>query len=389
MFQRQVNLPKIRSFFLFGARGTGKSTLLRNQFPPEICHTVNLLDLKTDARLSRNPEFFEREILALPESITHVVVDEIQKVPKLLDSVHNLIETHQSNKVFLLTGSSAKKLKAGGANLLAGRAALRNLYPLTHIELGESFDLLTHLSWGGLPLLWNVKQSSQDASAKRDFLEAYAQIYLKEEIWAEQFVRNLDGFRKFLEVSAQCNAKILNFSKIGRDVGVDSKTVQDWFQILEDTLLGFFLEPFHTSVRKSLKGAPKFYFFDTGVARALGNMLNIFPQEKTSYFREVFEQFLLCQLFFRNKYLQTDYKFYFLQTKSGLEIDVVIVRPGKNLALVEIKSTKEVTEEDFYTLRKFEKDFPTADFFVLSQDTTPQKFGNIRALEWRQGILEI
>ena len=382
MFHRSINIPKNRSFFLFGARGTGKSTLLRESFDSSTTLTINLLDLATETRLSRSPDLFEREILALPQYFKHVVVDEIQKIPRLLDSVHNLIETHRSPLAFVLTGSSARKLKAGGANLLAGRAALRNLFPLTWTELAKDFDLLTHVQWGGLPKIWNT----DDNSERRDTLEAYAQVYLKEEIWAEQIVRNLDGFRRFVEVAAQCNGKILNFSKVARDTGVDTKTVQSWYQILEDTLLGFFLNTFHTSIRKSLKEAPKFYFFDTGVSRALGNMLSITPAEQTSYFGELFEQFVISQLYFANKYLQTDYRFSFLRTKSDLEIDLIIERPGKPLAIVEIKSTEQVCREDFSTLQKFERDFPGAEFFLLSRDKIPQQVGNIRILPWRKGL---
>jgi uncharacterized protein len=382
MFHRSVNIPEKRSFFLFGARGTGKSTLLRNHFSKSAAHEVNLLDLATEARLLRNPEFLESEILNLPEHVTHVVIDEIQKVPKLLDCVHNLIETHQSKKAFVLTGSSARKLKLGGANLLAGRAALRNLFPLTWVELGEAFRLSTYLQWGGLPALWN----SIDTEARQDMLTAYAQVYLKEEIWAEQLVRNLDGFRHFAEVAAQGSGKLVNFSKIGREAGVDTKSAQAWYQILEDTLLGFFLNPFHTSVRKSLKQAPKFYFFDVGVARALAHNLSIVPQEGTSYFGELFEQFVVNQFYVHNQYQRLDYQFFYLMTKSGVEVDLIVKRPGKPLALVEIKSTRSIKPEHWANLEHFGKDFPDAHFYLLSQDPIERKVGQIQCVPWNVGL---
>ncbi len=159
MFHRTINLPENQHFFLFGARATGKSTLVRTRFPEHSTRTFNLLDLDVEAQLSRDPMSLEREVLALPASTTHVVLDEVQKIPKILDVVHNLIETHKIPQRFILTGSSARKLKAGGSNLLAGRAALRTLFPLTQLELGSSFQLNDSLRWGGLPKIWMMSDT--------------------------------------------------------------------------------------------------------------------------------------------------------------------------------------------------------------------------------------
>ena len=385
MFQRSVKIPKSNSFFLFGARGTGKSTLLRLHFPQESSLWVNLLDLDVEARLARDPMTLQREVLSLPESIQHVVIDEVQKLPKLLDVVHDLMESQKVKKQFILTGSSARKLKAGGANLLAGRAALRHLFPLTHEELGEAFEEEAVLRWGTLPRIWNT----QDDQERDDFLRSYAHAYLKEEIWGEQIVRRLDPFRRFLEVASRQSGKILNHSKIARDVGADVKTVQAWYQVLEDTLIGFHLDAFHSSVRKQLLQAPKFYFFDVGVTRALAQMLRVAPAEQTSYFGDLFEQHVICEINSRNQYQQLDYKLSYLQAKSGVEIDLVIDRPGRQPALVEIKSTALVTQDDVHALELFADDFPDSDLFLLSRDKKPQRFGRIRALHWQDGIKEI
>lgn len=327
----------------------------------------------------------EREVLALPKAITHVVIDEIQKIPELLDVVHNLIETHKVPQVFVLTGSSARKLKAGGANLLAGRAAVRTIFPLTSKELGDRFDIDTALTWGTLPLIWNT----DEAEERSDVLRAYATTYLKEEIWSEQIIRNLSPFRRFLEVTAAQSGKIVNYSKIARDVGVDIKTVQAWYEVLQDTLVGFYLDAYHSSVRKQLRQAPKFYFFDTGVTRALAHMLNVTPAPRTSYYGDLFEQFVITELRSRSHYENLDYQMSYLMTKSHKEVDLIVKRPGKPLALIEIKSTREVTADDFAVLEHFGPEFPEAELFLWSQDKTPQKKGRINALHWRDGVFDL
>ena len=382
MFHRSINLPTNRSCILFGARSTGKSTLVRARFEASETRTYNLLEADTEERFSRDPRALEREVLALPASIRHVVVDEVQKVPRLLDGVHNLIETHKVPQAFLLTGSSARRLKAGGANLLAGRASIRNLFPLIREELGAAYDLDRALRFGGLPPVWNA----EDDAARADFLRSYAQGYLREEIRAEQVVRSLDPFRRFLEVAAQGSGKVLNYARIARDVGSDPKTIQAWYGVLEDTLLGCHVDAFHTSVRKQLRQAPKFYLFDTGVARAMGHLLNVPLNPGTSYYGELFEQLVIAELFARNAYSQLDWRLAYLQTKAGLEIDLVLSRPGKPLALVEIKSTAQVREDHVAALRAFEGDFPEAELYLLSRDPHPQRFGRIQALPWEAGV---
>lgn len=314
-----------------------------------------------------------------------MVVDEIQKVPRLLEAVHNLIETHRVPQQFVMTGSSARKLKSGGANLLAGRASLRHLFPLTSRELETAFDLDQALRFGSLPQAWNYAK----AEDRNDYLRAYAHAYLREEIRAEQVVRNLEPFRRFLEVAAQGSGKILNHARIARDVGSDPKTIQAWYCVLEDTFLGFHVDAFDSSVRKQLRQAPKFYLFDLGATRAMAHLLNVPPTPGSSYYGELFEQLVVCELRARNAYEQLDWRFSYLRTKAGLEVDLVIQRPGRPLALVEIKSTSEVRGDHVAALSTFQKDFPGADFFVLSRDPNPKRFGSIRALPWETGIAEL
>jgi predicted AAA+ superfamily ATPase len=213
MFAREVKLLKSKSFFLFGARGTGKSTLLKEFFKDDKTYWIDLLDESLLQRYLAYPLEFEQTILGLKDyKNTWIVVDEVQKAPALLNYVHRLIEQHKIK--FALTGSSARKLKRGGANLLAGRATSNSLHPLTHLELGLSFDLDYALNWGSLPQTF-----SEDEEGRKDFLRSYATTYVKEEIKEEQVVRKIEPFLHFLEVAAQCNGNVLNFSKIGRDSG--------------------------------------------------------------------------------------------------------------------------------------------------------------------------
>jgi predicted AAA+ superfamily ATPase len=389
MFHRQIKIPESQSFFLFGPRAVGKSTLLRTRLTPDTTHLINLLLAAEEDRFARNPDLLVDVVANLPRGVRHVVIDEIQKVPKLLDLVHHLIETGPKPLQFILTGSSARKLKHGRANLLAGRAFTRDLHPLTVDELGDRFELQDYLAYGGLPAIWSMAS----AADRHEYLRAYALTFLKEEIQAEQVVRKLDPFRRFLEVAAQSNGKLLNFTKIGRDCGADPKTVKSYYQILEDTLLGFMSEPYHTSRRKRLTQAPKFYFFDTGVARALAGHLPVVPMPSTAYYGELFEQMVVLALLRRSSYEQLDYRFMFLRTEDQAEVDLVVERPGKPLALVEIKSTADLDRDQdapqLRHLKRFAVDLPEADCFCLSRTETRRRIGRIECLPWREGILAI
>lgn len=384
MLHRLINVSKSNSFLLFGSRGTGKSTLVKSLFNKTETIYIDLLKFSEFEELASDPDSLEKRIL---QGTKWIIIDEIQKVPKLLDTVHRLIETR--NVKFALTGSSSRKLKAGGANLLAGRAFIYDLFPLTHLELADKFDLLEAIKWGGLPKLQQF-HSNED---KKLYLEAYAQSYLKEEIWEEHLVKNLMPFRKFLQIAAQCNGTVINYSKIAADVRVDTKTVQNYFQILEDTLLSFMLEPYHASLRKRQRTNPKFYFFDLGIVRALTQdfSLEISPLSLGYGYR--FEHFLICEIFRLNRYFKKGYNLSFVRDESkkvsNYEIDLVIERPGMPLALIEIKSTNSLREEHLSGLKYFSSKFPGSECFCLSLDSTPKRFDNINALYWTEGIKAI
>jgi predicted AAA+ superfamily ATPase len=380
MFQRILSPSKSNSFFLFGARGTGKTTLLRTHFHPNEALFVDLLDPIEEDLFSRTPGELTARVAALGENVSWIVIDEIQKAPRLLDVIHKLMES--SARKFVMTGSSGRKLRRGASNLLAGRAFVHNLHPLTHREIGESFDLDHALRWGTLPRIHGFT----DPRDKAQYLRAYALTYIKEEITAEQVLRRLEPFRQFLEVAAQGNGKIVNFSKIAQDVGADTKTVQSYFSILEDTLIGVLLPPYHSSIRKRQRSNPKFYFFDPGVKRALDRTVGIPLQEGTYAFGEAFEHFVVLEALRLSGYRETDWAFSYLRTKDDAEIDLVIERPGLPVAIVEIKSIRSVRERDVAPLERFVPSFGKCEAFCLSRDPHPKKLGGVWCLPWREGL---
>lgn len=388
MLKRDLTLPTDSSLFLFGARGTGKTTLLRATFPEETTHTLDLLDATQEDRYLRDPETLARLVDALPASVTTVVIDEVQKAPRLLDVVHRKVEdARRAGRTlhFVLTGSSARKLRRGAANLLAGRAEVYALFPLTSSELGEAFSLNDALTFGTLPTLAGLESDVR----KNRYLEAYARTYLKEEIWNEHIVRKLDPFAQFLEIAAQMNGRVLNFTSIARDAGVDTKTVQSYFQILEDTLLGFFLPPYNPSERKRETSNPKFYFFDPGVKRALERTLTVPVSPRTYAYGEAFEHWVILEAMRRNEYLKRDFRLSYIRTHSGAEIDLVLERPGRGPALIEIESAERVDASMTKYLEKFRKEIPRAETFLLSLDPVPQKIGEVTCLPWQQGLAAV
>ena len=380
MISRPLHPSDRRSFFLFGARGTGKSTFLRRRFAGTRTLWIDLLVAEEEDRYARRPDELAERLEAAVPSPDWVVVDEVQKVPKLLDVVHHLIE--ERGQRFALTGSSARKLKRGVADLLAGRALVHHLHPFTRAELGADFRLDSALTYGTLPGQLDLEAPDE----KRAFLRAYALTYLKEEVWAEQAVRKLDPFRAFLEVAAQSNGELLNFSRISRDVGVDTKTVQAYFQVLEDTLLGFMLEPYHMSVRKRQTHAPRFYLFDLGVKRALDRTLTVELRPGTHAYGRAFEHLVIAEAIRRSHYLQNDYRFSYLRTKDGAEVDLIVERPGRSTALVEIKSSLRIDEADLRGVRRFHEDMPHTEAFCLCLEPAARKVGSVTVLPWEEGL---
>jgi len=382
MIKRLISISPEDSFFLFGARGTGKSTLLENLDFLKNALRFDLLDQDVESDLSLRPQLLAERCTNLKKN-DWVSIDEIQKIPELLNVVHSLIEKNKLR--FALTGSSSRKLKRKGANLLAGRALIHTLSPLTFIELGKEFDIDFALNWGGLP---KVHSYSSDLLRSK-FLRSYVQTYIKEEIVAEQLVRNLRPFRMFLPIAAQMNAKPLNYTNIAKDTGVDYKTIQTYFEILAETYIGQFLESYDGSARKVQVQAPKFYFFDLGVMRTLQKQITIPIKPETNLYGEAFETWFINQCFTLNAYFDLDYSFSYLRTKDDAEVDLIISRPDGTQSLVEIKSSKYIDERHIKHIKSFKKDFPKANFFCVSQVKQTAIIEGIKIIPFQKAFAEL
>ena len=386
MIQRFIKCSKASSFFLFGARAVGKSMYLQNQWTQQFKKNeimwIDLLAPEVERELSLRPSLLIEQIDSFTIPPKFIIIDEIQKIPKLLDVVHQLIQKRKLK--FALTGSSIRKLKAGSANLLAGRAFLYKLFPLTSLELKNKFTLAQILQFGSLPAIINLKSKKN----KIRYLNAYVHTYLKEEIVSEQIIRNIEPFRHFLEVAGQCNGTILNHSKIAREAGIDYKNSQRYFEILEDTLLGFHLPAFSMSIRKQQNKAAKFYLFDLGVARALAGLLNVQVQPSTYSFGSCFEHFIITEIYRLNEYFESHYKLSYFQSKDGLEIDLILQK-GYEKIFIEIKSKKRVLSNDLNVLKLIKKDIPKAKYFLFSLDKTTRKEGGVFIVHWQEGLKRI
>jgi predicted AAA+ superfamily ATPase len=383
MINRLSKLSKTQSFFLFGPRGSGKSTLLRQHFRKDDTLWIDLLEQRLEFELSQDPDRL-LEIWKAQET-KWIVIDEIQKIPRLLDVVHKGIEEYRIK--FAMTGSSARKLKRGASNLLAGRAASFSLFPFSALELKDQFDLNSALQFGLLPRYWS--EESLSPKDKIQSLYAYVQTYLKEEVASEQLVRNLDPFRRFLVSAAQSNGKILNLSQIERDTGVSRQQVQRHFEIVEDTLLGRFLVPYDTSIRKRQVQKSKFYFFDTGVVRALQNLVQE-PLVPSSFeYGDLFETFLINEFFKLKEFLELPWEFSYLRTKDQVEIDLIIEKPRRNLILVEIKSSTSIKKDSLRSTLQLSKEFKSAEKFILYRGNEEIMLDDFQCLPWKKGLQKI
>ena len=380
MFRRIIKPSNNSSFFIFGARGTGKTTWLKAYFKDKPHLWLDLLSQDLAMELALNPGNLAAKINQVPQNTDWVVIDEIQKNPQLLDTVHQLIEEKKIK--FALTGSSARKLKRGAANLLAGRAFVYHMYPLIWSELGAQATLDEILHWGALPSVFQFSSVTD----KAEYLRSYATSYLAEEIVAEQLVRQLLPFKRFLPVAAQNNGQITNYAKISKDVGADDKTIQAYYEILEDTHMGFRLFPYHSSFRKRLSQKPKFYFFDIGVARTLSRVLDVPLTPQTSVYGDTFEHFVMLEFWRTRGYFYPDTELTYIKTKDDAEVDLVIDHPGQAPILIEIKSTRQINESQIGTLKKIAADIPGATAYCLSQDPAAKQWGKVICLPWDQGL---
>jgi uncharacterized protein len=343
MFKRQLHLPRAGSetFFLWGPRQTGKTMLLRAAYPDALW--IDLLKAEEYRRYLQNPELLRGE-LAERKSIRQVVIDEVQKVPNLLDEAHWL---HENRGVhFALCGSSARKVKRGQANLLGGRAVRYELHGLTAQEIGEDFDLTRMLNHGYLPRMYQTDRPIR-------FINSYVADYLKEEVAAEGLVRNLPVYSGFLNAAALSDTELINFSTISRDCGVSSPTIQQYFQILVDTLLGRWLPAYTKRPKRRIIAAPKFYFADVGVVNYLARRGTIQPGAEL--YGKAFENWVFHELCASNAYREAFAQISYWRLASGIEVDFVI--NDMQLAL-EAKATSRVTSDHLKGLRALAQDHP-------------------------------
>lgn len=364
--QRTLNLKQLlakKSHFLFGPRGTGKSTLIKHDLSNQAL-IIDLLHSETYMRLLANPSIIE-SIIELDQK-PFVVIDEIQRIPELLNEVHRLIENKQMR--FLLTGSSARRLKHQGVNLLAGRARQTEIFPLTYHEL-NNFNLLHYLQYGGLPMITLSDEPIED-------LDAYVHTYLEEEIKAEALVQKLPAFGRFLQLSALTSGTTLNFTAIANDAGVSSPTLREYYQILEDTFLGFTLLPWQHSVKRKAIATARFYYFDTGVKNRLARINMV--SEQTDLFGQTFEHFIAMELRAYLSYARKKLPLNFWRTREGQEVDFIV---GNEIA-IEVKATRKVSKKLLKGLQSLKEENNLKNYYLISQDPVAMKHEGIYILPW-------
>lgn len=350
------------SIFLFGARQTGKSTVLRNQFPDSIY--IDLLDSTMKSRFQRRPTLLY-EMLADKPKGTLVIIDEIPEIPELLNEAHRLIS--EKGLVFILCGSSARKLKRKGNNTLGGRACPVYLFPFVSAELPD-FDLDQAINYGMLPPHYLAKNPQRR-------LAAYIDVYLKEEIKEEALVRNLSAFQRFLEIAALTDGEMINSKNIAQDCGVSANTVSSYFEILEDTLIGFRVPAYTKATKRRLIQTPRFYYFDVGIVNHLLHRRNLV--RGTVEYGHAFEHLVMQELYAWLSYKESRERLSFWRTHTGLEVDAVI---GDARVAIEIKSVEEVQPRHLKGLKAFSEDYPSARTIIVSLDPINRKMGNVECL---------
>jgi uncharacterized protein len=358
MYQRCIPIKenlRQKSLFLLGPRQTGKSTLLTREFPE--ANYVNLLAADVFRTLSANPEHLR---LSLTPKDKIIIIDEIQKLPSLLDEVQ-LLMGMDSDLRFILTGSSARKLKRGGANLLAGRAWTRSLHPLVTPELPE-LRLDHRLLYGSLPSVIDSPDPYQE-------LQEYCGVYLQEEIRAESLTRSIEAFSRFLSVAALSNGEQINFTKVGNDAQVPPRTVREFFTVLEDTLVAFMLPPLQKTKARKPVAASKFYFFDVGVAHALQGITSL-PRASTQYGKAL-EHFIACELRAYCSYHKPNASLHYWRTTSQLEVDFVL-----NDIAIEVKASGIVSDRDAKSILALGEELPLSRRIIVSNESTYRKLNS-------------
>jgi len=359
-FKRILNISEYlvdSSLLLLGPRQTGKTTLIKKEFPDALF--FDLLDPELYRDFIKSPNALKDIVKEKHSEL--IIIDEIQKIPKLLDVVHQIIE-EDKEKRFILTGSSARKLKSQKTNLLGGRAYPLYLHPITSKEFlkeREESDLHELLEKGGMPFILNTKNYLRA-------LKAYVGVYLKEEIKAEGFARNLTDFSGFLEVAALTNSEQLNYTTVARDVQLSPRTVSSYYQILQDTMLGYIVPPFKASKSRKTFATPKFYFFDLGVVNYLCGREKI--SAGTPEYGKILEHFVFCELIAYRDYFEKDFEICYWRSLSNLEVDFVIRMKNRIYYAIEVKSTPHVHQQDLKGIKALEEDIELQGKYVICRE---------------------
>ena len=370
MYTRQQNFAHAErnSFFFWGARQTGKSTLLKTKYKNSLVFDLLMNDVFQ--RFLRKPSLL-REIILAEKPINPVIIDEIQKIPALLDEIHWLIEN--TNTQFILSGSSPRKILKQGVNLLGGRALRYELFPLSSTEIPE-FNLIKALNSGLIPRHYDAKNSEI-------LLAAYIGSYLEDEIIAETKIRNSQVFSKFLEKAAFSNGEILNYTNIATDCGVSGPVIKEYFNILNESMIGRFVEAYRKKPKRRVVTSPKFYFFDVGIVNFLLKRKNIEPG--TESFGFAFEHFIYHELTCHSHYSGLNYPITFWRTSSQFEVDFIL---GEHEVAIEVKSTDNVQNRHLKGLIAFSEEYDVKHKIVVSNDPYPRLIGDIRVLPWQNFI---
>jgi len=370
-----INLPANQSAFLWGPRKTGKTTFLKKHFPQSIFYDFLLTD--TFLEFTRAPFLFRERLLAKGEAALRfpVIIDEVQKIPHILDEVHWLIENKGMR--FILCGSSARKLKRGKANLLGGRAWRFEMFPLVSREV-ENLDLLRALNHGLIPAHY-LKENHKRS------LKGYAQDYLKEEVFHEGLTRNIPAFSRFFEALGYSHGTLVNYSNLARECGVDSKTVKEYYQILIDTLLGTFVPPFKKRQdRQVITRTPKFFLFDTGVAGAI--VKRHIEEEKGELFGNAFKHFIYLEMLAHSSYHELDYAIHYWRTKSGLEVDFIL---GNGEVAIEVKGSSRLDKRELRPIKTFAETYKPRKSLVVCNESEERLHDGIRIMPWRKFLEEL
>ena len=371
--QRQLQLLPLlakKSFFLFGPRATGKTTLVRQQLTGK-AFIIDLLDSRYFLRLSSAPHELESLIAATPADV--IVIDEIQRIPELLNEIHRLIEAR--NLTFLLTGSSARKLRRGRANLLAGRVWNAGMFPLIYHEI-PNFDLSRYLRYGGMPAVYLSEHPEEE-------LDAYVNTYLKEEILAEGLIRRLPPFSRFLKTIALANGEMINFTKLANDCQVPPSTVTEYVGLLEDTLVGFLLPAWIDSKKRKAIKTGKFYFFDPGITHMLADTESL--DRNSNLYGKSFEQFICMELRAYLSYRRKKLPLTYWRSKSGHEVDFLI---GTRTA-VEVKASTKISRNDFKGLNYLKEEGVFHHLILVSQDPVSTLTDRILTVSWQKFLSDL